>query len=238
MGMLWLNRQRQSLRRLVLLFTAGVLVLAHYQLWEVRNDVSMWSSYRAFIAGMLIWAWHELAFYSGVLAGPWRKACPSDARGFRRLYYAILTHLYHIAAIGADMLVLWLMHNHSPNQTGLYLFILLWINQLSAKLNVLLGVRNFEATLLPDHMRYLSSFWNPSRCCHPFFLVSLVTTVLIALFLWTKTILLAGTSNAIGMSFLATVATMGAFEHLLLVLPVGAAHESRVEKRELAGEDG
>ena len=37
--------------------------------WLSRDDLSGLGAYRAFLAGMLIWAWHELGFYSGVLGG-------------------------------------------------------------------------------------------------------------------------------------------------------------------------
>jgi putative photosynthetic complex assembly protein 2 len=238
LGLLWLNRRGPGPSRIVLLILVGILALAHHQLWVVRHDVSVWGNYRAFIASMLIWSWHELAFYSGVLTGPWRKPCPPDAKGLRRLGYALATHLYHIAAVGADMLVLGWLHSHAANQVGLWAFVLFWLLQLNAKFNVLLGVRNLQPRLFPHHLRYLASFW-AERSYNLFFWPSVVLVGILAAALWMHASTLAPDSRAIGISLLACLTTLGVLEHLMLVLPFGSqpetassqAHEIRQQHR-------
>lgn len=236
LGVLWLNRQHRHTSRVVLAVLLVVLALAHEQMWEVRNDVTVWGYYRAFIASMLIWTWHELAFYSGVLTGPWRTVCPPDARGWRRLGYALATHLYHILAIGVDVLVLVLLHQGAANQVGLWAFVLFWLLQLSAKLNVLLGVRNLQTSFFPDHMRYLASFWT-ERGSNPLFWPILLCISLLAIVFWVQAATLAPSSAAIGKSLLAGLMTLGVAEHMILVLPVSGQQEAVVGQHGVVASD-
>ena len=229
-GLLWLNRRHPHLSRLVLVVLIAMLVFGHQQLWEVRNDVSIMGYYRAFISSMLIWTWHELAFYSGVLAGPWRAACPVNIGEWERLRYAIATHLYHIIAVAIEVIGLWWLHAGAENIIGPLSFTLFWILQLSAKLNVLLGIRNLEISLLPKHLRYLGSFW-AKRPHNPFFLPSVLTASIVALALWARASALAPDTRAVGMSLIAGVVTLGALEHWLLILPPKEHRQSVVRSR-------
>jgi putative photosynthetic complex assembly protein 2 len=218
MSMLWLNSRGIWVRRALLVGTFALLVLAHYHLWVFRNVQSISGYYHTFIAAMVIWAWHELAFYSGIITGPRTTSCPTDADGWQRLRCAIETHLYHIGAIGCDTLVLWWLHQNATNKLGFHLFVMLWVFQLSAKLNILLGMRNFEPRLLPKHMRYLGSYWTNRPYNRLFFPIVLLVGVW-AVMLWIQAIQLAPSTVAIGTSFLATAATLGFLEHIVLVLP-------------------
>lgn len=218
LGLLWVNRRGPTLGRITLVLSVGLLILAHHQLWEVRHDLSVWGCYRAFAAGMLIWTWHELAFYSGVLTGPWRAPCPPEARGWQRFSYALATHLYHELAVAAEVIALWWLHRDASNVFGPLTFVLLWALLHSAKLNVLLGARSLNIEWFPRHLRYLGSFW-AQRASNPFFLPSLLASSLLAGGLWTWAVVLHPDGSATGLALLAALATLGALEHLALVLP-------------------
>lgn len=230
LGLLWLNRRTPAQRRVVLLLLLSVVALAHQQLWEVRDDLSAWGCYRAFIAGMLIWTWHELAFYSGVLTGPWQAPCPRGAQGWRRFGYALGTHLYHEIAIILEMLLVWWLLRGAANQIGLLTIVLGWALMQSAKLNVLLGVRSLPVDWLPEHLRYLGSFW-AQRPSNPFFLPSVLVASAVATLLWLQAGALAPDGSAVGMTLLAVLATLGVLDHWLLVLPLYNRQPSRVGSR-------
>jgi putative photosynthetic complex assembly protein 2 len=217
-GVVWLNRHGKMAGRWALLLLLPALALAHQQLWAMRDDVSIWGCYGAFTAGMFIWAWHELAFYCGILTGPWRAPCPPHLSGWQRFGYALRTHIYHEIAVVIEVGLLWWLHHDATNPVGYLTFGFLWALQHSAKLNVLLGIRNLQVSLFPEHLRYLGSFWQ-QRSHNPFFFASVTVTSLLAIGFWIYAGMLAPAESAVGMTLLASLMTLGAIEHWILVMP-------------------
>jgi putative photosynthetic complex assembly protein 2 len=220
-GVLGLNRRGPRAARLALLLGLPLLGLAHWQLGAVRHDLSALGAYRAFIAGMIIWAWHELAFYSGLISGPWRSPCPPHARGVVRFGYALGTHLYHELACVAELALMLYILGDATNWVGLLVFCLSWALQHSAKLNVLLGVPMLQVELFPPHLRHLGSYW-ARRPASSFFLPSVSISTLLAALLWLSAGSLSPAPVAVRLALLASVVTLGAIEHWLLVLPARA----------------
>ncbi len=221
-GVMWLNRRGPRAARLALLLGLPLLGLAHWQIGEARRDISDLGAYRAFAAGMLIWAWHELAFYSGLISGPWRRPCPPHARGVTRFGYALGTHLYHELACIAELALMLFMLGDATNWVAPMVFCLSWALQHSAKLNVLLGVPALQIELFPPHLRYLGSFW-ARRPPSAFFLPSVSVSTLLAGLLWLTAGALTPAPAAVRLALLASVVTLGAIEHWLLLLPARAA---------------
>jgi putative photosynthetic complex assembly protein 2 len=213
-----LNQRGPRAGRLALLGTLPLLLLAHHELWALRHDTGIWAAYRSFAAGSLIWAWHELAFYSGVLAGPRRAPCPPGARGLFRFGYALRTHLYHELAVLVELLLLlWLLHD-ARNLLGPLVIVLSWALQHSAKLNVLLGVRSLNLDMFPAHLRYLGSYW-AQRAPSAFFLPSVSVATLLALMLWLAAWAHRVEPLGVRLALLAALLSFGALEHWLLVVP-------------------
>ncbi|RRR75296.1 MAG: DUF3623 family protein [Candidatus Viridilinea halotolerans] len=217
-----LNRRSPWPGRVALVLALPLLGLAHHELWAVRSDSSMLAVYRAFLAGTLIWAWHELAFYSNILTGPWQRPCPSHARGFSRFGYALGTHLYHEIAVFVEVVFMFWLLRDGHNMIGPLVFILSWAMQHSAKLNVLFGVPTLNIELFPPHLRYLGSYWR-RRSANFFFIPSTSIITMLAIMLWTSAN--AHRLETIGVSFalLAALVSLGALEHWLLVAPSRAA---------------
>lgn len=222
-----LNRRGPWAGRVALVLALPVLGFAHHELWAVRNDASVLGVYRAFLAGTLIWAWHELAFYSNVLTGPWQRACPSHARGFTRLGYALGTHLYHELAVLLELIfMLWLLSD-GHNMLGLIVFMLSWAMQHSAKLNVLLGVPTLNVELFPPHLRYLGSYWR-RRATSFFFIPSVSVATLLAIMLWMAAHTHRFEPMGVSLALLAALVSLGALEHWLLAVPSRATQSSAV----------
>jgi putative photosynthetic complex assembly protein 2 len=222
MGLIWLNQHGARAGRLALLLLLPLLLLAHQQLWAVHDEITALAHYRAFLAGMFIWAWHELAFYCGVLSGPWRVDCPPGLSSWGRFGYALCTHAHHEIAVCVDIALLLLLHHDAANLTGLLTFGSLWALQHSAKLNVFLGVRNLKLSVFPGHIRYLGTFW-AQRPYNPFFFISMAFFGVLAVLLWLRVSALAPHDSAVGMALLATMMTLGVLEHMLLVLPTSVS---------------
>ncbi len=223
-GLIWLNQRGARTGRWSLLLLLPLLFVAHQQLDEVRHSLSAWDCYRAFLAGMFIWAWHELAFYCGALSGTWRVACPPNLSPWQRFRSALRTHVYHELAVLVEICLLAWLHQGALNQMGLLTFCALWALQHSAKLNVFLGVRNLKVSVLPAHVRYLGSFWTP-RAVNPFFFVSTAVFSVLAALLWIQASAQAPHESAIGTTLLATVLTLGVLEHWLMVFPAIGSEE-------------
>ena len=70
-----------------------------------------------------------------------------------------------------------------PNQVALWTFAALWVMRLSAKLNVFLGVRNLNEQFLPEHLRYMHSYFRqrPSNALFP---VSVIAVTALAAAAW------------------------------------------------------
>ncbi len=217
-GVMGLNRLGLRAARIGLVAALPLLALAHHLLWNTRHDLSITGAYGAFVAGLLIWAWHELAFYSGVLSGPWRAACPPHARGFVRFQYALGTHLYHEIACLVELIFFIVLLHDATNLLGPLAFGLSWALQHSAKLNVLLGVRSLDPSLFPEHMRYLGSYWR-RRAGNAFFLPSVSVYTMLAIMLWLAVGVHAGEPAGVRLALIATLISLGAIEHFMLILP-------------------
>ena len=48
----------------------AVAALAFYRLAAVGHDQTVAGAYAAFTYGVLVWGWHEMAFFMGFLTGP------------------------------------------------------------------------------------------------------------------------------------------------------------------------
>lgn len=219
---MWLNRRGQRAARWGMLLSLPLLMIAHWQIMLTRYDPSILGAYRAFGAGMVIWTWHELAFYSGLISGPWQHNCPPHARGFVRFCYALSTHLYHEIACIVELTVMLVMLGNATNWLGPLVFCLSWALQHSAKLNVLLGVPWLQIDLFPPHLRYLGSFW-ARRPASAFFRPSVSVATLLASLLWLTAGSLAPAPSAVRLALLASMVTFGALEHWLLLLPARVA---------------
>ncbi|MEI7644231.1 MAG: putative photosynthetic complex assembly protein PuhE [Chloroflexales bacterium] len=217
-GVLGLNRRGPRAARLGLILGMPLLGIAHWQLGLARHDLSAMGAYRAFAAGMVVWAWHELAFYSGLVSGPWQRACPAHARGVVRFGYALGTHLYHELACVVELVLMLYLLGDATNWVGPIIFCLSWALQHSAKLNVLLGVPTLQIDLFPPHLRYLGSYW-ARRPASSFFLPSVSVSTLLAGLLWLSASSLSPDPVAVRLALIASVVTLGALEHWLLLMP-------------------
>jgi putative photosynthetic complex assembly protein 2 len=164
-----------------------------------------------------------MAFLMGFVTGPRASACPVGATGWRRAGFAFETIAYHeIALLVAGALIAATTWN-SPNQLGLHSFGVLWISRQSTKLNLFLGVRNLSEEFLPEHLRYLESYFT-RRPMNLLFPLSVTAGTWAAALLWHDALSQAGPEpTSIALSFLATLLTLALLEHWFLVAPINVS---------------
>ncbi len=142
-----------------------------YGLAATRDDATVAGAFCAFSSTILVWAWHEMTFLTGLVTGPRTEPLPRDAKGGARLLAAIETVIYHELALFLTALAVAFLVADGANQTGFWTYMILWIMRLSAKLNLFFGVRNWAEGFLPAHLTYLASYFR-RRSFNLFFPIS------------------------------------------------------------------
>jgi putative photosynthetic complex assembly protein 2 len=215
----WLdNRDRATFPRSLMLAglagAAGLVIVA-----VSMQSASIVGVYAAFGGAILIWAWHEIGFLTGAIAGPRREACPEGATMWERFGHASAAMAWHEIALAITAILLISLSWGAPNQIAAMVFLLLFVLRLSTKLAIFAGVPNMSTDILPPHLGYLKSYFGAPR-----FTVTLGVAILasVALALWLGSLAKAapdGTADAAGASLLFALAALGALEHLFLALP-------------------
>ena len=211
--------RRETFRR-SMASASAVLVAALLGLWQVAPEPSVGGAYIGFLCGLSVWGWIELAFLTGFITGPRREPCPPGLSGPRRVAAAIAAILWHEAAIivGAA-LVLWLSWGQ-PNQVGAWTFMILWVMRQSTKLNIFLGARNTGENFLPDHLRYIGTYFRtrPMNLLFPF---SVTASTLFCAWLFHRAAAPGATPfDVTAASILGTLAALAVLEHWFLMLPL------------------
>ncbi len=175
------------------------------------------AAYAAFACALVLWGWHELSFLMGFVTGPNRSPCPADATGWRRFRLAAATLIHHEVAMFLTVVVLAAATWGEPNQTATLTFLLLFVMRLSAKLNVFAGVPHLSTEMMPDHMRYLATYFRvrPPRTV---FVVSVTGVVLLAGFLAAQALASdGGAATCYALAF--ALVLLALVEHGFLVVP-------------------
>jgi putative photosynthetic complex assembly protein 2 len=184
------------------------------------SDTRVTGAYLAFTAGLMVWAWQEVGFLLGYVTGPRRHPCPPQSRGWRRVGHAIMAILYHelaLIVLGAAVLALtW----GRPNQVATWTFGVLWLMRLSAKLNVFLGVRNLNEQFLPEHLRYMHTYFR-QRPSNGLFPVSVIAVTALAGAAWHSAVAMSFSAFEVtACSFVAMLLSLALLEHWFMVLPL------------------
>jgi len=218
----YLNARPAHTFRWSMLAGSLVLVTALYGLWVSAGQETAAAAFIAFTCGLVIWGWHTMSYYMGVITGPRRKTCPVDARGWPRFFNALATSIYHELAIIATAVFMFWLTRGQPNLFGFWTFVLLWGMHVSAKLNVFLGVRNLNTEFIPQRLSYLTSYFRnkPMNLLFPFSVTAgTIVTIVLA---QQASAAEAGTLAAVGYVLLASLMALAVIEHWFMILPIQA----------------
>jgi putative photosynthetic complex assembly protein 2 len=175
------------------------------------------AAYVAFACALVLWGWHELSFLMGFVTGPNRDPCPPDATGWRRFRLAAATLIHHEVAMFATVIVIMAASWGQPNQTAALTFTLLFVMRLSAKFNIFAGVPHLSTEMMPEHMRYLASYFR-IRPPSLLFAVSLAGIAGLAAWLGHAALMAeGGLATCYALAFALVV--LAFIEHGFLVLP-------------------
>ncbi len=183
------------------------------------DDSSPMGAYLAFLSALAVWGWVELAFLSGVIAGPNTEPCPEAASMPDRFVRAIGTILWHEMLLIAALAYIAIQSQGAPNIFGFWTFAILFFARISAKLNLFFGVPRIHTEFLPRPLSHLSSHF----CRAPMnwvFPVS-ISALSFASACWLERIWTAPTDGAtIGFTLLAALTVLALLEHWFMVIPL------------------
>jgi putative photosynthetic complex assembly protein 2 len=198
-----------------LLFMASLWGLA-----ESGADPSVAGAYRAFTWAIVLWGMLEVGFLLGSLTGPRGESCPKGCAGWQRARYAIEAILYHelalLASGAAAIAITW----NAANQVGAWILLVLWTMRLSAKLNLFFGVPILNEHFLPDHLRYLASYFTRGPLNFLFPLVIAISAIVTVAIFERALDPSASPAAAVGLTLVATMMVLAIAEHLFMVLPL------------------
>lgn len=206
----------------ILLGATVALAVGLSGLVATAHEPGLAAAYLSFTAGLLVWAWPEIAFLLGYVTGPNQAPSPVGASGWLRFRLAAGTLIWHeFAILGLGLAVVALTWN-APNQVGTLTFLMLWALRLSAKLNLYLGARNPGVELLPPKLAHLGSHFRTARM-NALFPVSVCVATAGAIWFGASAATAETVAAAAGHTFLATLLALAALEHVLLMLPIPAS---------------
>jgi putative photosynthetic complex assembly protein 2 len=200
---------------------ATVLALASfYVLIKSTSETTTMAAYQAFVAAILIWGWHELAFLLGIVTGPRPMPCPEGANTSKRFLYAVQALAYHELAILMTLILIWIISKDEVNQVGFWTFLVLFGMRLSAKLNIFLGVPHINEEFLPSHLEFLKSYF-ARRSMNWLFPISVTVSTLLGAYIFHAAFLTAVTEFAIvSYMLIGTFVLLGMLEHWLLIVRI------------------
>lgn len=219
LGMVWLRRSAfvPSLVVSSLVALGGLAAIR----WSSEVPTTV-GAYVAFAGAIAFWGWHELLFLLGVVTGPRKTPCPPNVTGVARFRLATATVIHHELALALSAVLVACLAYHSPNQVGVWTFVVLWVMRLSSKLNLFLGVRTVTDEFIPEHLRYLVTYFRRARFNALMGLslaLSSLTAIGIGHAAWSAEAPFERTAFAlVGM-----LLTLGIIEHVCLVVPLREA---------------
>jgi putative photosynthetic complex assembly protein 2 len=226
-AILYLDNLAKATFRWSLILFGGITAAALVCLAKLSDQLTVSGAYAGFVCAICVWGWVELSFLTGVVTGPnktaWRPPLAGQSElKFQRLKMAVSALLYHELLIAFFGFVIFFLTYDKHNQVAMATYLVLWVMRSSSKVNLFLGVRNWSAEFLPDHLRYMKSFFK-RRAMNWLFPIS-VSISLISLYLLSIEAFAQQTTIAekTGLILVGALLALGLIEHLLMVVPFSA----------------
>ena len=213
-----INSLPRRFYRAIFAISIVTLVLAFWGLDISSQEATIAGAYCSFTCAIIIWGWQELAFLLGYITGSRRSDCPLNTGGLLRAWYAFQTINYHELTLLGLGVVLFFINLESINHTGFWTYIILWGMRQSTKVNIFLGVLNFNEAFLPQHLKYLITYFR-RRAMNLLMPFSILASLLFLIPIWSRAASEASLYEMTSSALLGTLLALGLLEHLFLVLP-------------------
>ena len=196
------------------LLLGGFVALRH----TLQDDTAI-GAFIAFVAALAIWGWLELAFLSGIIAGPNTAPCPPYAPLWERFIRAVGTILWHELALMGTLGVIAQISEGATNRFALWTFAILFFARISAKLNLFFGVPRIHTEFLPRPLAHLASHFR--RASMNAFFPASITALSFAVACFLERLWSAQTEGqVIGYTLLSALTLLALLEHWFMVVPL------------------
>jgi len=219
---LWLVHRPVAQHRLIFACSSLVMLLAFWGMTALVGEWSPQSVVMAFCLALLLWGWLEMGYLMGFITGPHKEECPAGVPARTRIRLGLGTCLWHELTLLAMVFALAAVSLNQPNQVALWTFTVLWLMRWSSKLNLVLGVRNYNRSWLPSHLAYLDSYI-PKRPFNVLFPLSLGFGLAATYLLIDGAVQTSDLNVMIALALVGTLAALGTLEHIFLMAPMGDA---------------
>jgi len=217
-GLVLLLNHRSRRTQCVAMGVVGAgCALALLALPAISRDHSALGALLGFLCGLCIWAALEMSYLMGFVTGPRQAPCPPDASFVQRFRLGLQTSLYHELLVLAAML-LSVGLSSGANRVAAATCVALGLMRWSAKLNLFLGVRNYNQDWLPKHLAYLDSYTRRARL-NPLFPFSVIIASGLAIAMLLQGLAASDPFQRSSQLLISALLSLAALEHWFLILP-------------------
>jgi putative photosynthetic complex assembly protein 2 len=217
---LLLNYRSATARRLAFAAMTAVSLGALVALPSVSQQHTAAGALSGFLCGLAIWAWLEMSYLMGYITGPRQAPCDPGCSGPRRFWLGLQASLYHEILVLAAILGSALLSAGGDNQVAAATCATLGLMRWSAKLNLFLGVRNYNQDWLPSHLAYLDSYTRRARM-NALFPFSIIIASAVTVYLLQRALATADPFLRAGDLLVSALLALAVLEHWFLMLPFG-----------------
>lgn len=217
---LLLNRQSPLWKRASVVAVTLLAVLSLIYLPERSLDRTASGALLGFGQGLVIWAWLEMTYLMGLITGPRKAPCPESASVSRRFWLGLQTSLYHEICVITVALMVFMLSADGGNQVASATVTSLWLMRWSAKLNLFLGVRNYNSDWFPKELQYLDSYTRRSDM-NPLFPLSVSAGTVVAALLLGSAMATTDPFTRSADLLVSALLSLAVLEHWFLMYPFG-----------------
>ena len=217
---LLLNHRSAASRRVAILAISAICLFALLQLPGNSRDLTAMGAMSGFLYGLCVWSWLEMTYLMGHVTGPRQLPCPPGAGHVERFRLGLQTSLYHELMVVGAIVVTVLLTRDGGNQVAAATCASLGIMRWSSKLNLFLGVRNYNQDWLPEHLDYLDSYTRRARM-NALFPLSVLGGGAVAVHLLLQALATGDAFLRAADLLISALLTLAVLEHLFLMAPLG-----------------
>ena len=216
----WADRQGgTSAHGMALLGGVPMLALGVAGVITSLGAEDLWGVYAGFLGALAIWGWIEMAFLTGIIAGPERRDCPPGLAGLARFGRAWNTVAHHEIALALGLLFIVVATSGGEGRVALWTYLVLFLARISAKLNLFFGVPRINMEFIPARLAHLKTYFRKGPVSLAFPVAITVLSFAVACFL-ERLIAAESPVKVAEFTLLTALAALALLEHWLMVIPL------------------